>query len=136
MAIGLAALASLGLTSWFWLFSGRAGFHNTVYYVAPAAFALSWASLGVLITSAVMSMAVRNNPVRIHIILLVALLAGVFGVLQVYLRSIPTPSDEAVFLFSPVIAIEVIVCYGLLWLGIRQRHRQEAGGDHSSRGVA
>ncbi len=119
IAAAAAGAVALAPAWWMPLSFAHAKLENTLYLLAPTAFVACWCCVGMLMASWLAQGRAAKGRLWAVVVAVAALAAGVYGLLQLYLPALPTPSDDRVFLLSSAVVLEAAVCYSVIWLGMR-----------------
>ncbi len=92
---------------------------NWLEAVAPVVYCLSWTCLGLVLSSPLDRVRARKGPAWAYLQAIPALAGAIYGVLLIRFPQIPGPPDYGLIYLSPLLAVETVFCYGVIWIGIR-----------------
>lgn len=128
VAAVVVAAAAVAAGFWLWHSPGHVRLRNTLYYVAPTAFVLSWCSVGLLLGSIFDRLLARTGRAGMYATAVFALAAGAFGLLHLLLPDMPGLSDHLAFLFCPLVVVASASFYGVMWVGVLRSGQRGRGG--------
>jgi hypothetical protein len=114
-----AGAVAVTFTPGYWLSVSRgdAPLENALYLVAPTAFVVAWCCVGLIGPGLWGRRGSRAGAVQSYVAGVLAVAAGAYGLLQLLMPDLPGPSDQGVFLMTPVVVVETALCYAVISLG-------------------